>query len=130
MKSSLARIIWVVVGLLTILFLHGCSGGSMGRLIIDTPFSSRGSIVGLVKCQDKIDLSEILVMIREIKMSSMPDTSGQFSLEEVPIGKRIIHAETENYLSWPVTVTVEKDKTIDVGTLYLFEVPPSPPSQN
>jgi hypothetical protein len=127
-SSKWVRIICAVLGLFAVLLLQGCSGGSVGRIIIDTPSDSLGSIAGLVKSQSAIDLSEVLVMIREIKMTSMPDASGQFSLEKVPAGKRTIHAETAKHLSWPVTVTVQKDKVIDIGTLYLFEEPPLPPT--
>ncbi len=127
MKNSWTTITWIVICLFTVLILNGCSGGGAGRMVIDTPFASRGSITGQVKCHEEIDLSEVAIMIREIKMASMPDYSGQFVLEKVPVGMRIIQAETEKYQSWPMPVTVQKDKTIDVGTLYLFEEPPLPP---
>lgn len=129
MKSSYwTRVAYIVSILAIVLLLYGCSGGSVGRIIIDAPSDSVGFITGSVKSWDEIDLSEVLVMIREIKMTSMPDASGQFSLEKVPTGKRTIYAETAKHLSWPVTVTVQKDKVIDIGPLYLFEEPPLPPA--
>lgn len=81
-----------------------------------------GTIKGIIlKAHDKSTLSDAQITIEELNLGAISDANGNFTLENIPLGKQVIMVSFLGFQTVKKTVEVKSGETIELNILMKYE---------